>query len=147
MLLSLPMELELTTIASERDAKAISQGVVEFNRQSVPGLENVEDEIRFFIFAKDANRVVGGIRAVCFWNTLHIELLWLAAEIRGSGVGSKMLAMAEAFAVERGYANALVETTSWQARPFYEKQGYVLMATIAGRPKGHASHYLHKSLA
>ncbi|AKQ43094.2 hypothetical protein CP97_02650 [Aurantiacibacter atlanticus] len=40
----------------------------------------------------------------------------------------------------------MVETTSWQAKPFYEKNGYRLIATLNNRPKGHSSHYLTKLL-
>tara|TARA_B000000460_G_C21277944_1_gene290429 strand:- start:28 stop:264 length:237 start_codon:yes stop_codon:yes gene_type:complete len=77
---------------------------------------------------------------------LHIELLWLSATARGQGSGRQLIGKAEDFARELGCENALVETTSWQAKPFYEKNGYVLMGTLEGRPKGHASHYLTKSL-
>ena len=53
---------------------------------------------------------------------------------------------AEDYARAQNCEKAFVETTSWQAKPFYEKQGYALMATLPDRPKGHASHYLAKSL-
>ncbi|MDX1702392.1 MAG: hypothetical protein R3250_17320, partial [Melioribacteraceae bacterium] len=53
---------------------------------------------------------------------------------------------AERFAIENGYQKVFVETTSWQARPFYEKLGYMHLATLKDRPKGHASHYLTKEL-
>ena len=94
----------------------------------------------------DDDRVIGGLRGTCYWNTLHIELLWLDECARGAGAGAAILAQAEQFARAQACENALVETTSWQARPFYEKYGYALLATLEGRPKGHASHYLSKSL-
>ena len=53
----------------------------------------------------------------------------------------------EAFAVRTGCEKALVETASWQAKPFYEKNGYTLMATLEEGPRGHASHYSSKTLA
>lgn len=83
-------------------------------------------------------------RAACFWNTLNIELLWLADDARGDGLGRRELDEAERFARDRGMANALVETTSWQARPFYEKCGYVCVATLPDRPAALTSYYLHK---
>ncbi len=81
------------------------------------------------------------------WNTLHIELLWLSEEVRGKGIGKELLDIAETYAVQNECGNALVETTSWQAKPFYEKNGYEHIATLNDRPKGHASHYLAKALA
>jgi predicted N-acetyltransferase YhbS len=64
----------------------------------------------------------------------------------GTGIGRQIIESAEAFAVANDCEKALVETTSWQARPFYERNGYELLATLDGRPRGHASHYLAKTL-
>ena len=139
-------------IEIERDppadiAKQLSQGIIDFNRSSIPGLEPNEAEIRFHALARNGSgELIGGLRASCYWNTLHIELLWLSEVARGSGAGTRLINQAELFAREQGCERGLVETTSWQARPFYEKCGYELMATLEGRPKGYATHYLGKWL-
>ena len=141
----MPISVERKPIPE--DAAALSQGIVAFNRREVPDLEEVEDEVKFFVLAKDdAGHLQGGIRASCYWNTLHIELVWLDERARGSGLGAKLMKRAEDLAREHNCEKALVETTSWQAKPFYEKLGYTLIATLPDRPKGHASHYLTKSL-
>lgn len=141
------MNIEITTSPKEQDAKTISRGIVNFNEAKVPDLEPIENEIEFFVFVRNQlNEVEGGIRARCFWNTLHIELLWLSENCRGKGTGKKLVASAESFAKEKGCEKAFVETTSWQAKPFYERIGYVHIATINDRPRGHASHYLTKEL-
>ena len=132
---------------SEAVAKALSQGIVDFNRGAIPDLEPNEAEVRFHVVATDEDgALTGGLRGACYWNTLHIELLWLADSARGSGNGRRIIEAAEAFARDNSCEKALVETTRWQAKPFYEKNGYTLMATLEGRPKGHASHYLSKAL-
>ncbi|WP_440122118.1 GNAT family N-acetyltransferase [Tenacibaculum sp. Ill] len=141
------MTIETTTTPNEQDPKTISQGIVDFNHSKIPDLEPIEEEIKFFTFARNQNGdVVGGIRAVCFWNTLHIELLWLSEDCRGKGTGKKLIESAENFAKDNGCEKVFVETTSWQAKPFYEKVGYKHIATINDRPKGHSSHYLTKEL-
>ena len=141
------MKIELTTNPEEKEAELISNGIVEFNKKAIPDLEPVEAEIKFFVFSKDEEgNVNGGIRAVCYWNTLHIELLWLSESLRGLGIGKEMIKKAENFALKNNCENVFVETTSWQAKPFYEKVGYTHIATINNRPKGHASHYLTKKL-
>lgn len=128
-------------------AQQLSRAIAEFNQAAVPDLEPNEAETRFHVIAQDASgNVAGGLRASCYWNTLHIELLWLADAARGTGIGRELVGKAEAFAISKQCEKALVETTSWQARPFYEKLGYVHMATLHDRPKGHASHYLSKTL-
>ena len=142
------MPVKIDRDPSEAIRSALSKGIAGFNRHTIPDLEPNEAEIHFHAIATDENgNLLGGLRGTCYWNTLHIELLWLADRARGTGVGRQMIENAEAFAVQNGCEKALVETTSWQARPFYEKNGYKLLATLEGRPKGHASHYLSKTLA
>lgn len=141
------MKIELCTRADSKDAAALSQAIVAFNHARIEGLEPIASEVRFFVFARDENdAVVGGIRAACYWNTLHIELLWLSETLRGQGAGRELMARAEAFARENDCQIALLETTSWQARPFYEKCGYHCIATIPDRPRGHVSFTLTKRL-
>ncbi|WP_115718534.1 GNAT family N-acetyltransferase [Gallaecimonas mangrovi] len=141
------MKIAVTTAATAEDAARLSRGIVEYNHSALPDLEPEDAEVRFFVLARDASgQLQGGIRASCYWNTLHIELLWLSATCRGQGTGRQLLKAAEDFAVEKGMEKAMVETTSWQAKPFYEKCGYQHVATLPDRPKGHASHYLHKTL-
>lgn len=142
------MHIEVTTSPTQDDEKTIKQGIVDFNRQSIPDIEPNEDEINFSVFARNESKnVIGGIRATCYWNTLHIELLWLSDECRGQGTGKNLIEAAESFAKSNGCEKAFVETTSWQAKPFYEKVGYEHIATLPDRPKGHASYYLTKTLA
>lgn len=141
----MPIEIDLDP--SPEKAAPLGQGIKEFNRLTLPDLERVEDEVRFHVIATDDDgEVIGGLRGSCYWNTLHIELLWLSEDARGSGIGRDIISAAEAFAKDNRCEKVLVETTSWQARPFYEKNGYRLLATLEGRPKGHASHYLAKTL-
>jgi len=141
------MPIEIVRNPPADIAQALSDGIAGFNRATIADLEPNELEVRFHVVAKEyVGKLVGGLRGACYWNTLHIELLWLADSARGSGIGRKIIAAAEDFAREQGCELALVETTSWQARPSYEKHGYELMATLHGRPRGHASHYLRKTL-
>ena len=81
------MKIDLTTSPSAEDAKTISQGLVNFNLETVKNLAE-QPEINFSVFARDEDgNVTGGLRATCFWNTLHIELLWVSEEARGHGTG------------------------------------------------------------
>lgn len=141
------LTIELATDAAEADRKALSHGIIAFNRTVVPDLERIDEAVDFHIFARDERGGVrGGLRASCYWNTLHIELLWLDDAFRGSGFGTALMQLAEDHARASGCALAHVETTSWQALSFYEKLGYTLMGTLEGRPIGHSSHYLTKRL-
>jgi len=143
----MPLNIELTTTPSKEDAKTISQGLVNFNRQAIGELASPEAAIEFSIFARDSvENIIGGLRGTCFWNTLHIELLWVSEKARGVGIGHKLVSRAESYAIENEFELALLETTSWQAKPFYEKLGYELVATLPQYPKGHACHIMSKKL-
>jgi hypothetical protein len=39
-----------------------------------------------------------------------------------------------------------LDTFSFQARPFYEKNGYTVFATLDNCPEGHSKHFLKKDL-
>jgi N-acetylglutamate synthase-like GNAT family acetyltransferase len=141
------MNIEVATNPDEKDSKVISRGIIDFNKSEITALEPYEAEVKFSVFARNQEEnITGGIKATCYWNTLHVELFWLSAECRGKGVGYELIKSAEKFAKENNCAKAFVETTSWQAKPFYEKMGYKLMATLNDRPKEHSSHYLTKDL-
>ena len=141
------MQFELTTAPAAADARALSEGIVAFNHATIPDLEPISAEVRFFVFLRDdAYAVIGGLRGACYWNALHVELLWLSEAARGAGVGRELIARAEAFAREQGCELALVQTTGWQARPFYEKCGYACFGTVDNMPRGSATHYLRKAL-
>nr|WP_255555215.1 GNAT family N-acetyltransferase [Flavobacterium sp. NKUCC04_CG] len=115
--------------------------------KQAPELEPDDAEVRFFVFAKvDADEMKGGIRASSYWIRLHIELLWLPEACRNQGIGKLVVETAENSARQNHCEKALLQTTSWQAKPFYEKNGYKLLATLEHRPKGHATHYLNKTL-
>lgn len=78
---------------------------------------------------------------------LNIKYLWVSEEIRGSGLGGQLMQAAEEEAKRQGCQHALVDTFSFQARPFYEKQGYELTMTLDDFPyPGIQRHYLSKAL-
>lgn len=141
------MEIEVTTTPSAADLEFISQGIQSYNRTAAPGLPEVSEELNFAVFARDEEgKVVGGIRACAYWGYLCVEVLWLSETARGGGVGRKLMESAEAFALENGFRYALVETTDFQARPFYEKLGYTVFGVLEDFPLGHRSYYMRKTL-
>ena len=74
-------------------------------------------------------------------------MLWVADDLRGSGVGSAIMQQAEAFARSRGCGLIHLDTMSFQARGFYEKLGFAVYGTLTGFPNGVERYYLVKQLS
>jgi GNAT superfamily N-acetyltransferase len=89
---------------------------------------------------------LGGLMGEIWGGWLHVKFLWVDSAARGHGNGTRLLQAAEEYAVERGCFAAMLETHSFQARPFYEKCGYQVFATLEDWPPGHAKFFLRKQL-
>ncbi|MCK8046472.1 GNAT family N-acetyltransferase [Shewanella sp. 1CM18E] len=141
------MNIEVTTSPSKQDLETISKGIQSYNQKYISDDVVFEPDTKFAAFAKDENgKVVGGVRAVAFWNYCILELLWLSDKTRGQGVGSKLMDAAENFAKEKGFGYMRTETLSFQAKPFYEKRGYKVFGELPDYPKGHVTYCLVKEL-
>ncbi len=88
--------------------------------------------------------VDGGLFGTTLYDWLAIELLFVPERLRGSGVGSRLIAEAEEQARARGCVGAWLDTFSFQARGFYEKLGYSLAGTIPGHPVDGARYFMMK---
>lgn len=141
------MKIELTTSASEQDLKTISKGIQAYNQIHMTDDIVFEPDTKFCVFARnDHHQIVGGVRAVAFWNYCIIELLWLSDNVRGKGIGSELMAKAESYAMECGFEYMRTETLSFQAKPFYQKLGYEVFGELNDHPKGHTTYCLVKKL-
>lgn len=110
-------------------------------------LGNVElgRPIRIFI-QEHGGKVVGGAIANCFGGWMYISLLWVEKSLRNRGYGCRLLELAETEAIKMGNTHAHVDTYSFEARPFYEKYGYLLFATLDEYPPGYCKYFLKKQL-
>ncbi|WP_337879396.1 GNAT family N-acetyltransferase [Rheinheimera sp.] len=81
-----------------------------------------------------------------FGNWFYLESFWLAESERGQGLGSALLQRAEQLAVQRGCRFVVVDTLDFQARPFYEQQGYQVQWTQQQYPFTGAKYFMTKTL-
>jgi GNAT superfamily N-acetyltransferase len=99
------------------------------------------------VFARDgAGNVAGGIAAMVNWHWLSVNLVWVREDLRGTGLGHRLLERIEEVGRAHGCTRAHLDTFSYQARPFYERHGYELFATLEDYPQGHKRFYLRKVL-
>ncbi len=100
-----------------------------------------------FVLRSSRGEVLGGLLGFMWGGWLQVGTLWVAEVVRGQGHGTALLAAAEAYARKRGSIGISLDTFSFQARPFYERHGFVVIATQADYPPGHARYFMEKRLA
>jgi GNAT superfamily N-acetyltransferase len=90
--------------------------------------------------------VMGGLLGGIWGGWLNIAYLWVDQSVRGKRWATKLMDHAEAYARERHCHSVVLDTHSFQARPFYEKRGYEVFGELDDFPKGHKRFYLRKKL-
>jgi 2'-5' RNA ligase/GNAT superfamily N-acetyltransferase len=90
-----------------------------------------EDDVPFAITARRDGVVVGTATGALSADDAYLARLIVAAEERGTGVGSYLLAATEALAAERGCDRLTLRTQAeGPARRFYESRGWRVCATL-----------------
>ncbi len=105
--------------------------------ESVPLNLYVEDE---------KGQLLAGLVAETFGNWLEIEYLFVKEELRGQGIGSKLLQQAESEAKNRNCCFAFVNTYQFQAPDFYQKYGYKEVFALKNYPYTGQRFYYQKDL-
>lgn len=137
------MDIHVTANVSEEDIEEIYNELMKYNLSKREPSENVP----IGIFAEDDNGVkLAGLIGETFGNWLCIKYLWVSEELRGKGIGSKILAKAEEEAIRRKCRYAFVDTFSFQAPGFYIKHGYKEVFVLEEYPYTGSRHYLTKVL-
>jgi GNAT superfamily N-acetyltransferase len=101
--------------------------------------------VNFFVKSQ-RGETLGGVLGAIWGGWLQVGFLWVDESMRGKDWGSRLMDQAEAYARERGCHSVLLDTHSFQARPFYEKRGYEVFGTLDDFPEGHQRFYLKKKL-
>jgi GNAT superfamily N-acetyltransferase len=121
------MKTRITATVTHDDIEAIKDGLRAYNKHYIP--QNSFQELGVFIEGEDGKKT-GGLIGETVGNYLMIKYLWVDESLRGQDCGTLLIKQAETEAVARGCRYALVDTFSFQARPFYERQGYQCRMTL-----------------
>ncbi|HYD99483.1 MAG TPA: GNAT family N-acetyltransferase [Alphaproteobacteria bacterium] len=138
------MREEVTDRPDPADAQAIVDHLMEYNFGRV-GHRYAYTPLGVTI-RDDDGTLLGGITGETGNGWLYVDCLWVAEAARGRDLGTRLMDLAEAEGRRRGCHSAYLYTYSFQARPFYEKRGYAVAATLPDFPTGHQRHYLTKRL-
>ena len=95
----------------------------------------------------DAGDLCAGLFGWTWGGCGYIELFWVRADRRGSGLGSRMLAAAEREIRLRGCDQVALSTHSFQAPGFYARFGYRECGRTPAYPRGYEQIHLVKRLS
>jgi GNAT superfamily N-acetyltransferase len=100
----------------------------------------------FGIFIRDeANAIRAGLIGNCYAGWLFVALLWVHADLRRIGIGSRLMAEAERHGRDFGCHSAFVDTFTFQGPEFYPKLGYREYAQL-DYPPDHQRIFFRKKL-
>lgn len=115
------MKFTLTATPQPDDIEAIKNGLRAYN---TPFLGEAKmQELAVMLTDNRGNRLAG-LSGSTLGHWLRIDFLWVDPTLRGQDIGTQLIQQAEEEARRRGCRFAQVDTFSFQARPFYERNGY-----------------------
>lgn len=137
-------EIENVAKAEMDDVRFLINRLDAYNLEQAPS-KYMHKNIRLFVRGEHG-RIIGGFLGMIHMHCLVIQVLFIEDDFRGQGMGHALMAKAEALAKETDARWVTVETASFQAKPFYEGLGYVVVAELEDIPEGGSIFILKKRL-
>jgi GNAT superfamily N-acetyltransferase len=127
----------------EATISAISSGLDAYNTACAGA---ADWSPRWIVGRDKGGAVQAGIRFILAYDWLFVHWLWVAEPYRMQGIGSRLLAGAEAAAREQGCRAAYLDTFTFQGPEFYPRHGYSELGRLNDFPPGHARIWFWKAL-
>lgn len=135
--------LRITENVTEEDVEEIHRELQKYNRLK----REASESISLGVFYEEENgQKKAGLTGEMFGNWLCIKYLWVSEELRGRGIGSRLMEAAEKRAVEHGVKYAFVDTFDFQAPQFYISRRYEQVFKLADYPYTGVRYYYVKQL-
>ncbi|WHA41960.1 GNAT family N-acetyltransferase [Agrobacterium larrymoorei] len=136
-------EIELSDGANDDAKAAILSALKSYN---INRFGPAEWKDLIIALKDDDGTVIGGLAGQTAKGWLYTRLLFIPEELRGQGLGPKLLNMAEDEARQRGCKGAYIDTMNPDALALYKRCGYTIFGQIEDYGDGIAMTYLKKSL-
>jgi GNAT superfamily N-acetyltransferase len=108
-------------------------------------IQDVEEKNIMFV-ALDNNKFAGGIQASITEDSMYIARLVVSEEYRGKQIGTNLMNIIEDKARMLGIYSISTGTVEFQARGFYEKQGFKVVMIKENDPRGFDSYKMTKRI-
>ena len=137
------MRIEFEPAASEETLNIVRAGMRRHTESRVPWEEYTD---LVLLARSDAGELMGAVIGETGRGWFNVQVAWVDERFRGQDIGTQLMQSAEEEARRRGCHSAYLNTFSYQAKPFYEKLGYVVFGTLNDYPPGHQRFYMSKRL-
>jgi GNAT superfamily N-acetyltransferase len=125
-------------------AAEIEDRLIESLRRNVPQ----NDSEPLTLVAREGPTIIGGLTGSTSYGWLLVKILWVTEEMRRRGLGTDLMAQAEALARARGCHGGWLDTSSADAERFFCRLGYKSFGVLENvwdeRPPGHRRTFLAK---
>jgi GNAT superfamily N-acetyltransferase len=137
-------QIVLTDTPEASELAAIRRGLDAFNRAA----SGIDDQRPIALLVKDpaTSEVLGGLYGRTSRGVLFIDVFFLPESMRGSGLGSRLLQMAEDEGRRRGCRTGLLHTNTFQAPGLYQKHGWREYGNFPSDPPGSSRLFFTKDL-
>jgi len=85
-----------------------------------------------------AGQLAGGAEGDVRWDWLKLDKMWVRQDLRGRGLGTRLLGAFEDAGRAMGCRHSRTSTYSCQAPGFYRRLGYAVLAEYPDYPPGYA---------
>ena len=136
-------ELRVEDEPRPEDVARLGDRLYEFNAAA----SGVDDGRWLSIFVRDgASEICAGLHGWTWGRTCQVQTLWVREDLRGRGVGARLMAAAEQEAARRGCRELHLDTHSYQAPDFYRRLGYEVIGELPGWPGASTRIFFRKAL-
>jgi ribosomal protein S18 acetylase RimI-like enzyme len=136
-------ELVVETDPTPDDLRFLRDRLNEFNASAT----GITDGNFLALFARAADgSPVAGVFGWTWGGTCYVRYLFVSANLRRQGHGTRLMHAIETEARFRGCQQIVLETHDFQAPRFYQKLGFGIVGRVDNYPQGHQFLMLVKHL-
>jgi N-acetylglutamate synthase-like GNAT family acetyltransferase len=138
-----PPPLEISETVDPQDVQYLDDRIYEFNAARSG---SADAKLLSIILRDEQNVIFAGLYGWTWGHCCEVRMLWVDERRRGGGLGTRLMAAAEAEARARGATQIVLSTHSFQAPEFYARLGFESVGHVDDYPIGHRSIFLRKTL-
>jgi GNAT superfamily N-acetyltransferase len=135
--------LTILDAPDRRDVEYLEDSLAAWNMAHTGILDG--RELAIFV-RDDGGEIIAGLYGWTWGRCCEIRTLWVEEPWRGRGLGTRLMAAAEAEARVRGAVQMVLSTHSFQAPEFYRRLGFEDVGAIEDYPEGYRHIFMRKRL-